>query len=132
YLADLLVALRGDGVQPRAAVMGPAERAPVGTVAAASAARPLPLRLWSYTRTAGRLANDADVVDAHFALYAWGPVVLGRLRHLPLVVHFQGPWGDEDLGRGRLAGVRVWGKRRMELSVYRRASAFVTLSAAFK
>jgi len=72
------------------------------------------------------------VVDAHFALYAFWPVVAGRLRRLPLVVHFQGPWAEESIiARGQHRAV-IAAKRRVERAVYRQASAAVTLSTAFK
>ncbi|MGH9276704.1 MAG: glycosyltransferase family 4 protein, partial [Acidimicrobiales bacterium] len=132
YVADLAAALRRDGIRTRATVVGPAANAPVGTVAASSARQFLPVRLWSYARAAGRLAGEVDLVDAHFALYAGAPTVAGRLRRLPLVVHFQGPWADEDFAAGTLRRARVRAKRLTELAVYRRAAAFVTLSAAFK
>jgi len=73
---------------------------------------------------------DADIVDAHFALSAL-PLLFGRLRRRPLVVHFQGPWADESAvaGQGRL---KCGLKRRLEHAIYRRANAFVVLSRSFR
>ncbi len=48
-------------------------------------------------------------------------MVVGRLRRLPLVVHFQGPWAEESRVAGRPGG-RIAAKRWVESSVYRRAS----------
>ncbi|HEX8912286.1 MAG TPA: glycosyltransferase family 4 protein [Humisphaera sp.] len=69
-----------------------------------------------------------DVVATHFALYAYP--VLRRLAKLPLVVHFQGPWGQESLSAGgsRAGG---WAKGRIERIVYRRADRLIVLTDAF-
>ena len=133
YLADLFVALRGAGLRPRAVVSGPAAGAPTLVVAGGRYDWPLPFRLWGYARGAARAASSGvSLVDAHFAFYAFGPVVLGRLRRLPLVVHFQGPWADESEAAGEVSDWRIMAKRWVEGCVYRRARAVVVLSAAFK
>ena len=69
------------------------------------------------------------VIAAHFALNAL-PVLRHVDRH-PLVVHFQGPWGEESRveGAGPLA---VAAKRWVERTVYARASHAIVLSAAFR
>ena len=131
YFADLFEALRNAGARPRAVVAGPARDAPVGWAAGARFDAPLPLRLWTYSRAAYTAGVGASVVDAHFALNAFWPVVVGRLRHLPLVVHFQGPWAEESVAAGQ-AGRRIAAKRWLEKSVYRRAAAVVVLSSAFR
>lgn len=84
----------------------------VASMATAAVRRPLP-----------------DVVDSHFALYSLLPI-FGRLRNVPLVVHFQGPWAGESgvEGAGR---VRVFIKEKVERLVYRRAQEVVVLSSAF-
>jgi glycosyltransferase involved in cell wall biosynthesis len=132
YLADLLGALRKAGLHPRVVVAGPARDAPVGVVAGGRFTDPLPVRLWRYARAAKRASAGIDVVDAHFALNAFWPVVVGPLRRRPLVVHFQGPWAQESRASGQHGGWRIAAKRRVETSVYRRASAVIVLSAAFK
>lgn len=86
---------------------------------------PLPVRLV----TVARLARGADVVDAHLALYAWWPVVVGRLRRTPLVVHLHGPWADEDPGAGPVVRAAM---RAVERAVYRRASRVVVLSPSVR
>lgn len=132
YLADLLAALRATGVPANAVVLGPAADAPVGVAAATTAGRSLPRRLWSYAAAARRAGVDADVLDAHFALFALAPVTIGRLRRLPLVVHFQGPWADESRSDGRRGGAATTARRLVERAVYRRAREIVVLSGAFK
>ncbi|MGI8685966.1 MAG: glycosyltransferase, partial [Acidimicrobiales bacterium] len=131
YLSDLFDALRAAGLHPRATVAGPAVEAPVGVATGGHFAHPAPLRLIRFALAAGRASRGVDVVDAHFAFYAFLPVVLGRLRRVPLVVHFQGPWAGESLVEGE-TGLRVAAKRLVERAVYRRARAVVVLSGAFK
>lgn len=130
YLSELIDALHEAGTTARAVVLGPATDAPVGVLAAASARAGLAQRYWTYWRAATRASVSADLVDAHFALFAFGPVVLGSLRRLPLVVHFQGPWAAESRREGRHFGSMC--RTRMERAVYRRANKLVTLSFAFK
>jgi glycosyltransferase involved in cell wall biosynthesis len=95
---------------------------------AADQARPLAARLLSTARAA-RAAAGADVVDAHFALYAWWPVAHGSLRRHPLVAHVHGSWAGES-------GTDPWPVRRakqaLERAVYRRASRVVVLSQAVR
>lgn len=132
YLADLIGALRQRGTNCRGALLGPAAGAPVGVVAGGHLGQPLAVRLSRFDRAAARAGADANVVDAHFALSACWPVTVGALRHLPLVVHFQGPWAEESRVAGASSAWRVRVKRLVELSVYRRAQRIVVLSAAFK
>ncbi|HZB72728.1 MAG TPA: glycosyltransferase family 4 protein [Acidimicrobiales bacterium] len=133
FLRGLLEALRTDGVEARAAVVGPAADGPPHLQARARHRSPAILRASSLGRSGRKAAPDVDVVDAHFAPYTI-PVLLGsrRLRHLPLVVHFHGPWADEVRadGEGREWVIDV--KRAVERAVYRRAQQAVVLTAAFK
>ena len=133
YHSELFVALRGIGLHPQAAVLGPADNAPVGVVAGGREDDPMVLRLWRFARAAARVTSrGVTVVDAHLALYALAPVRMSRLRRLPLVVHFQGPWADESLASGEVPDWRIRLKRIVETAVYRRARQFVVLSGAFK
>ncbi|WP_216899613.1 glycosyltransferase family 4 protein [Nocardia alni] len=69
------------------------------------------------------------VLDRHFCLY--GPLATSRYRHLPLVVHFHGPWAAES----RLAGERdrsVRAKYLLERLRYARADRFIVLSEHFR
>jgi glycosyltransferase involved in cell wall biosynthesis len=89
----------------------------------------LPLRVISAARASRRVAGDVDVVDAHFALYAWWPVVAGALRHRPLVVHVHGSWAGESAADSW--PVRQV-KEQVERAVYRRAARVVVLSGAVR
>lgn len=132
FLANLHRALRADGVDSRALVVGPVGSVPDGVVVAGDARDPLGRRVVAGLRAARRLAPGTGLVDAHFALYAVGPVVVGALRRKPLVVHFQGPWADESAATGTTSRVTLTAKRRLERAVYRRADGVVVLSTAFK
>ena len=69
------------------------------------------------------------VIVSHFALNAF-PLLSHVGRH-PLVVHFQGPWGQESRVEG--AGpLTVLAKESVERAVYSRASHAIVLSAAFR
>jgi glycosyltransferase involved in cell wall biosynthesis len=89
-----------------------------------------PRRYLAARRLIARLVRTErfDLVVAHFPLYA--ALALDRLRRLPMVVHFQGPWSGESAeeGEGKLA---VAGKRAVETMVYRRAGRVIVLSKAF-
>jgi len=130
YLADLVDGLASAGVASRVVVVG---RSPGGGAVTGVSEREAPLvtRLVAARRAAARMAPWADVVDAHFALYAVLPILTTPLRRLPLVVHFQGPWADEGrVGRGEGRPVGAV-KRAIERAVYRRAEIVVVLSQAF-
>jgi glycosyltransferase involved in cell wall biosynthesis len=76
------------------------------------------------------LANESvDLVASHFALYT--APVLGLLDGMPLVVHFHGPWGQESRVEGESSFV-VRAKTWLERTVYRRGTAFIVLSTAFR
>jgi glycosyltransferase involved in cell wall biosynthesis len=94
--------------------------------------RPLPHRLLALWQAAQRAAAGADVVDAHFALYALAPLWLGRLRAKPVVLHFQGPWADENVAAGDTSPVRRHVRRLIERATYRRADQVVVLTSAFR
>lgn len=115
--------------EARGVVVGPSQDAPSSINAVDGAA--LPRRLLSFLRAARRAAADAEVVDAHFALYAAAPVLTGALGKRAFVFHFHGPWAEENVAAGdssRLRfALRVW----LERSVMRRADALVVLSSAF-
>ena len=87
-------------------------------------------RLRGARRAVGRVLRErpVDVVACHFALY--GLPVLDRIRRLPLVYHFHGPWAEES-GREGERSASVLAKRALERLVYRRAERVITLSQAF-
>ena len=92
---------------------------------------PLPARLWALRRTlSGTLAAaPADVIAAHFALYA--APVLDKVRSRPFVVHFHGPWASESAVEGEPSW-KVNLKARLERAVYQRADRLIVLSDAFR
>lgn len=113
-------------------VIGPADDAPASIRALDDAATPLARRLldfWLATRCAGR---DAELIDAHFALYAAAPVLLGTLQGRPLVFHFHGPWAQENVAAGNRSHVAYVLRMAIERLVMRRADAHVVLSSAFR
>jgi glycosyltransferase involved in cell wall biosynthesis len=94
--------------------------------------RPLPARLFAFWRAAQRAAGSIDVVDAHFALYALAPIWIGRLRRKPVIVHFQGPWADENIAAGDRSRARHAARLLLERAVYRRADQAIVLTSAFR
>ena len=132
YFEDLVANLSGWRGPVRTVVARRAGQTPSAGPGTIVKEERLPARLWRFARAAYESGADAKLVDAHFALYAVLPVVLGRLRHLPLVVHFHGPWADEcfSAGEGRTSALLV--KRWIERAVYQRAQEIVVLSGAFK
>ena len=131
YLRDLRDALSAAQVETRTLVLAPASEVPDEVDVVAHEDAPLLRRLREYARAAGRAAPRADVVDAHFALFAWWPVRVGSLRRHPLVVHFHGPWaGESAVGADRL-GMSGRAKLLLERSVYGRADRLIVLSQAF-
>ena len=69
------------------------------------------------------------VIGGHFALYTWP--ALGRMKNLPLVQHFHGPWYSESKIQG-CSRLNCWARYKLERSVYNRADALITLSEVFK
>ncbi len=117
--------------EARGVVVGPAPGAPAALTAAARHAHPLPRRLAAYWLAAARAARAAEVVDAHFALYAAAPLLLGARRQ-PTVFHFHGPWAAESAAAGDASRVRSTARAALEGRVLRRADAHVVLSGAFR
>jgi glycogen(starch) synthase len=68
------------------------------------------------------------VVVSHFAQNVFP--LLGQLGDHPLVVHFQGPWGQESRAEGA-APWTVLAKELIERAVYSRADRCIVLSQAF-
>lgn len=132
YLADLAGALSEAGMDVRAVVLGPGVTSPPMVWPAGRGSAPLWRRLVSLYRACCAQASHVDALDVHFALYGFLPLLVGsrRLRRLPLMVHFQGPWAQESRAAGASelsCAVKGW----VERLVYRRAAVLVTLSEAF-
>ncbi len=113
-------------------VVGPAEGAPAAIAAAARHDLPLARRLAEFWLAARRAARRAEVVDAHFALYAAAPLLLGAQRHRPTVFHFHGPWADESTAAGDTSRLKRALRSALEGRVLRHADAHVVLSSAFR
>jgi glycosyltransferase involved in cell wall biosynthesis len=56
--------------------------------------------------------------------------LVGKLRGIPHIVHFQGPWADEAAVEGAPRW-KTWLQRRAERKAYRSADRIITLSEAF-
>jgi glycosyltransferase involved in cell wall biosynthesis len=132
--AQLIEELARSGVDLHGLVAGSAEVACAsnGLVQAfAPSSAPLVTRMLALraAATAWLRAHPDAVVVSHFALNALP--ALPQLGAHPLVVHFQGPWGEESRVEG--AGwLSVRAKEMVERSVYRRAARAIVLSTAFR
>ena len=100
-------------------------------VAFAVANTPMLKRLRGARRTALRQIDqgEIDLIVSHFALYAL-PIAL-RLRAIPMVVHFHGPWAGESDVEGA-AGLNARLKKVIEKIVYSRAKRILVLSRSFE
>jgi glycosyltransferase involved in cell wall biosynthesis len=58
-------------------------------------------------------------------------VLVGHLRDIPHIVHFQGPWAEEAIIEGAPYW-KAWLQRRAERKAYRSADRIITLSKAFE
>jgi glycosyltransferase involved in cell wall biosynthesis len=132
--AHLIEELARDGIELHGLVAGSPHvaRASHGLVHAfAPADAPLVARMRALRTAASAWlrAHPEALIVSHFAMNAFP--VLSQARRHPLVVHFQGPWGEESRveGEGTLA---VLAKETVERAVYRRASKAIVLSAAFR
>lgn len=122
------------GVSVRGLVAGsPSVAADSGGRVSAFASDRSPMwhRLFGVRRSMRALLAEepVDLVAAHFALYT--APVLPLLDDVPLVVHFHGPWGLESRVEGDaplVARTKTW----LERVVYRRGTAFIVLSTAFR
>jgi glycosyltransferase involved in cell wall biosynthesis len=131
-LADLSAHLPQQGVDLETLVAGPVGATPPKAAVSTFGNTTDGTRTrWLGARRAvcGRLdSRSIDVVASHFAFYA--SAALDRLRHVPHVVHFHGPWAAEarQEGAGQLSGAAKWGVERL---VYASADRVIVLSEAF-
>lgn len=132
YLEELLAALLRLGAPARAIVVGRPDGKASAVIGAGRLDQRLPARVVAVLRAAVRAGADVQVIDAHFALYAALPILTTPLRHLPLVIHFQGPWADESVAAGTASKLNITGKRTIEKALYKRAREVVVLSGPFK
>ena len=128
YYRDLLEHLpEASGV-----VIGDGAEAPTRVAGVSEHRRPLARRLLEFWRAAQVAAEHVDVVDAHFALYALAPLALGRLRRKPVLMHFHGPWADENVAAGDRSMPRRAARRLLERAAYGRADEAIVLTSAFR
>jgi glycosyltransferase involved in cell wall biosynthesis len=128
YYRDLLEHLP----EARGIVVGRGATQPLRVAGVAGHDRPLAQRLLAFWRASQQAAGEAEVVDAHFALYAVAPLWVGRLRRKPAIVHFHGPWADENVAAGDGSSLRGHARRLLERAAYRRADHAVVLTSAFR
>ena len=73
--------------------------------------------------------EEYQLIVSHFALYTFP--LLDRLKDLPLVTHFHGPWAlESDVEAKKTFAVRV--KKELEKICYRRSCQFIVLSQTFR
>ena len=128
YYRDLFERLPG----AHGVVVGAGSAVPTSVAGVSDHRAQLPRRLLSFWLATQRAAADAEVVDAHFALYALASLWLGRLRSKPVVVHFHGPWADESSAAGDGSRARRAVRRWLERAAYRRADEALVLTSAFR
>ncbi len=134
YLAGLTAALPNVGVSAYSLVVGdPQAIKSQGASFESLSDRKvgLPMRLYNSRTTIQRVRETykPDLLASHFALYTLS--MLDKLRDLPMVVHFHGPWAAESgLERHQSAGIFI--KRQIERLVYERGMMAITLSEAFQ
>jgi glycosyltransferase involved in cell wall biosynthesis len=113
-------------------VIGPMSDARPFATAVSDHDASLARRLVAFARATHSHAKEADVVYAHFALYAALPLISSRVRRLPLVVQFHGPWADENVHVGKGSRWRHWARWKVEHFVYSRATHLVAHTGAFR
>jgi glycosyltransferase involved in cell wall biosynthesis len=118
--------------QAHGVVVGPAEDAPASVEVVGGPKAGLARRLLGFWLASRRASDAADVIDAHFALYAAAPLLLGRARRRPAIFHFQGPWAQENVAAGDASRARYVLRAALERRVLRRVDAHVVLSSAFR
>ena len=118
--------------EARGVVIGPAEDAPASVTVLDGPRVALVRRIWDFWRHARRATAGVQILDAHFALYAAAPLLVGRSRGRPVVFHFHGPWARENIAAGDGSRARYLLRAALERSVLCRADAHVVLSSAFR
>jgi glycogen(starch) synthase len=100
-------------------------------VAFALAHEPIAIRLLHARQAALTILHNQkiDIVASHFALYALP--ILDKLRSIPSVVHFHGPWAAEAGVEGSsFISSRI--QAAIERAVYSHANRVIVLSRAFQ
>ncbi|MBO9130025.1 glycosyltransferase family 4 protein [Bacillus sp. 165] len=82
------------------------------------------------------LANNIDVFNPHFALYALLITKNIIPNHVPIVTHFHGPWAQEGIVEGKekkvIDNIKNDLKEMVENIAYRRSDKFIVLSTYFR
>ncbi len=108
YVKELAKRMRGMHEIIIAAYASTAEEIPGVTVVTVSKRSPLPARLLRYLLLLFRVAHGADVIYAQNALAAGLPaVIVGRLRGIPVVLHFAEDEAWKNATRLRLTNKSV-------------------------
>ena len=132
YYLELLQHLPEQNIGVRGMVIGEPERLEGGMPGVVSfAANGLEPRLqrWRRSRRVFRQAiGGCELVVSHGLPHAFP--VLDLMGRRPFVVQFHGPWAFEARAEG-LGRVTALVRRLQEVSVYRRAVRFITLSQSF-
>jgi glycosyltransferase involved in cell wall biosynthesis len=87
------------------------------------------IQRWLKMRRELTIENLDDLIVSHFALYTFP--ILDRLKTIPLVTHFHGPWALESDIEVKKPLV-IWFKKQVEKAVYKRSSQFIVLSQTFR
>lgn len=128
---SLMHHLPGVGVGTKGLVIGSFSQNDLDVIGAASESAGL-IRRFAAVRSRFSEATSQttfDMIASHFALYTLP--LLDRIRSIPLVTHFHGPWALESRaeGSGRVVTALRWG---MEKLVYQSTNHFIVLSEAFR
>lgn len=134
YYYELLRHLPGTGTSAHGLVVGSARRKELAGCEITTFARPgdsMMARLQGARRASLALIGrgEVDLIASHFALYA--VPIADRLRSLPTVVHFHGPWSGESGAEG-VASLNARLKNAVENVVYSRAKLHIVLTHAFQ
>lgn len=129
YFAGLLEGLQTIGADVTAAAFGQPGAGIKSPVTLGPPDLSLPNRLRAMKALRPQIERPGALVATHFALYALP--LAARLRKLPHVVHFHGPWAGESKREGE-GPWAVAAKKFVERYVYFSASRLITLSSAFR
>ena len=134
YYYELLRHLPATGAAVHGLVVGSSGRKELAGCDVSAFARPedsMFTRLRGARRASLALIDPGqiDLIAPHFALYAV-PIV-EKLRSIPTVVHFHGPWAGESGAEGS-ATLNARMKDALEKIVYSRARSHIVLTRAFE
>ncbi len=134
FFSTLADHFKAQGVAVHAIVTGRvafAQRRPDGVHVVAPADAPIWRRVFAARAAVSDTLSTSqiDVVASHFPLFTFA--CLDLFKHLPMVIHFQGPWAAESRFEGGSAIVAS-SKFLIEKTVYARAQRAIVLTCAFR